>query len=131
MKFTEQEVAKARHLKKRGLSWEPSVGHYVWDEAGIINCESPFHDSVFYILDLKHFLRRAGTVENLKRDLCWLPSWFDSREILRGLGVPADLVVARLQESRALERNLERLCLYQLIEESLVNNQIKKQPADD
>ena len=130
MKFTKQEVATARQLKQLGLPWEPNVGHYVRDEAGIINCESPFGDSVFFILDLKHFLRRAGTIENIKRDLCWLPTWFDARTILHELDVPDDLIVARLQEALALEKGVERLCLYQLIEESLINHP-NIQPIDN
>ena len=98
------------------------MGHYVWDEAGIINCASPFHDLVYYILDLKHFLRRAETIENLQRDLCWLPTWFDARNILRSLGASDEWVFERLQASRALESNKERYCLYLLIEECLVKS---------
>ena len=119
MRFTTKEIALARRLKQLGLPWDPGVGHYVWDESGIIDCESPFHDSVYFILDLRHFLRKAETVENLKRDLCWLPCWLDAREILRQLGVADELVSTRLRESAALETGEERLCLYHLIEEGL------------
>jgi hypothetical protein len=68
MKFTPAEIELARRLKQLGLAWTPSVGHFVWDETGLINCTSPFHDYVYFILDLKHFLRRAGTIERLQQD---------------------------------------------------------------
>jgi hypothetical protein len=120
MKFTDDEILLARNLKKLGLHWQPSVGHYVWDEADIIKCESPFHDMVFYILDLKHFLRRAKTIEKLQESLCWLPTWFDARQILSDAGVSAAEIADCLRKERAIENGTERLVLYQMIEESLV-----------
>ena len=119
MKFTKAEITKARQLKQLGLDWAPGTGSYVWDEAGIINCESPFHDLVYYILDIKHFLRRADSIEQLQRDLCWLPTWFDARQILDGFEVSADEILARLQADNAFAEQNERLCLYQMIEEVL------------
>ena len=120
MKFTNAEIEKAQRLKRMGLEWWPAVGHYVWDEADLIKCESPFHDMVFFILDLKHFFRRADSVEQLQRDLCWLPTWYDARQILAKMGVTDETIATRLKESQAIENNLERLCLYELIEESLL-----------
>lgn len=120
-KFTSEEVELARKLKRLGLAWTPQVGHYVWDETGIINCPSPFHDMVYFILDLKHFLRRAETVERLQQELCWLPSWEQARELLRAHGVADSTVAQRLHERQALLKGEERLCLYQLLEEALVS----------
>ena len=94
MKFTDAEIEKALRLKRLGLPWTPSVGHYVWDETDLIKCESPFHDMVFYILDLKHFFRRADSLEQLQRDLCWLPTWFDARQILAQMGVNTKISLA-------------------------------------
>jgi hypothetical protein len=119
MKFTPAEIRQAQKLKQLGLSWQPAPGQYVWDEAGIIGCESPFHDLVFYILDLKHFLRRAGTIANMQRDLCWLPVWYDARQILRDLAVSDHAVAERLVSEKALSSGSERLCLYRMIEEAL------------
>lgn len=120
MKFTSEEIGLARRLKQLGLPWTPSVGHYVWDEADIIKCESPFHDMVFYILDLKHFLRRADTIEQLREDLCWLPTWYDARQILASLSVPPNQITERLRATSAFENRTERLELYRLIERALV-----------
>lgn len=123
MKFTKEEIVTAQRIKEKGLYWEPTVGHFVWDQADLIKCESPFHDMVFYILDLKHFLRRSKTVERLQQDLCWLPTWYDARQILRQRGVTDAEVQQRLSAENAIERGSERLCLYQMIERSLGSNE--------
>ncbi len=120
MKFTSAEIELARRLKQLGLGWTPSVGHYVWDEAGLIECSSPFHDHVYFILDLRHFLRRAGTVERLQRDLCWLPTWEQVRDLLRQSGVSDAEVNRRLLASNAIEAMNERICLYELLAERLL-----------
>ncbi len=120
MKFTQTEIELARRLKQLGLGWTPSVGHFVWDESGLIECSSPFHDHVYFILDLKHFLRRAGTIERLQQDLCWLPTWEQSRELLRQAGVAEAEVARRLVASGAIESGNERICLYEMLAEQLV-----------
>ena len=119
MKFTKEEIELARKLKQQGLDWQPSVGHFVWDEADIVKCEFPFHDMVFFILDVKHFLRRAETIENLQRDLCWLPTWYQAREVLSENAVSTERIIEKLRVERAIENGTERYCLYELIEECL------------
>jgi hypothetical protein len=119
MKFTPAEIELARRMKRLGLAWTPSVGHYIWDEAGLINCVSPFHDHVYFILDLKHFLRRSGTIERLQQDLCWLPTWEQAREWLRQAGQSDAEVSQRLFGNRALEAGSERQSLYELLLERL------------
>ena len=119
MKFTSEEINLARRLKKLGLSWQPAVGHYVWDEVALIDCESPFHDRVFYILDMKHFLRRAKSIENLRHSLCWLPTWFDCRQILARQGVSESAIAGHLASRSGIENQSERICLYELIEKTL------------
>ena len=131
MKFTAPEITKALELKRLGLDWTPGTGCYVWDEAGIIQCESPFHDLVYYILDLKHFLRRADSVEQLKRDLCWLPTWYDARRILQERGVTQDAIIRRLQVDQAIENGTERMSLYQMIEENLKTSETVSPKSND
>lgn len=127
MRFTPAEIELARKAKQLGLNWTPQVGQYVWDEQGLIECSSPFHDQVFFILDLKHFLRRAGTIERLQQDLCWLPAWEQLRGLLRELGATDAEVELRLRECKALESGNERLCLYELLTERLA----ERSAADD
>lgn len=131
MKFTAPEITKALELKHLGLDWTPGTGCYVWDEAGIIQCESPFHDLVYYILDIKHFLRRADSVEQLKRDLCWLPTWYDARRILQERGVTQDAIIRRLQVDQAIENGTERMSLYQMIEENLKTSETVSPKSND
>ncbi|MEZ6137634.1 MAG: hypothetical protein R3C53_22330 [Pirellulaceae bacterium] len=118
-KFCPEELDLAQLFKAYGLDWTPAVGHYVLDQSGLIGSESPFQDGVYFILDLKHFLRRSITIEAMKASLCWLPDWQDARAILDGLGVPPDVVAQRLQESQAILSGSERLELYRLIEDRL------------
>jgi hypothetical protein len=119
VQFSSDEVQHARELKLLGLPWKPHAGHYVWDDAGLIDCPSPFHDRVYFILDLKHFLRRAGTVESLTQALIWLPTWHNAREILSSLGVSHESVAQRLEASNAIADGCELAMLYRMIAEQL------------
>ncbi len=121
-KFSSEEIELAQLFKAYGLDWQPAPGHYVLDQSELIDCPSPFQGRVFFILDLKHFLKRSGTLEELKQRVCWLPDWDDARQILRDLDVEPSLIVSRLQASRAMERGTERLELYRMIEESLTGS---------
>jgi hypothetical protein len=119
MRFSEDEILLALELCMLGLPWEPQPGHYVWDADGLIDCPSPFHDRVYFILDLKHFLRRAGTLEELKAALVWLPTWHDARNILESLGVSHAEVACRLEEYDAIEQQIELATLYRMIADQL------------
>ncbi len=117
--FTSEELELAQELKSRGLEWTPVPGHYVLDQSDLIECESPFQSRIFFILDLKHFLRRSGTIEALKEKVCWLPTWEQTREILRGLSVTDQSIANHLYETKAIEAGTERLELYRLIQEHM------------
>lgn len=119
MKFSQSELELAQLLKAYGLEWTPQCGQYVLDQSGLIEQESPFQPNVFFILDLKHFLRRAGTLEELKQRMCWLPDWQDARQLLQTMGVTSADVRRRLLDSQALENQTERLELYRLLEEHM------------
>jgi hypothetical protein len=119
MHFSDRVIEGAKRLRGLGLAWEPRPGHYVWDERGLIEKPSPFQDRVYFILDLKHFLRRAGTMEALKESLVWLPTWHDAREILHQLGISDAFVASRLASKGAIESRDELIVLYDLIAEQL------------
>lgn len=119
MTFSGEEISTARMMRDSGLGWEPAVGHFVFDETALIELPSPFQPSVFFILDMKHFLRRSGDVETLKKRMFWLPAWSDAREIARRLEIADHVVRDRLISERAIERGKERLVLYKLILENL------------
>ena len=119
MRFPSSLIERAKTLRKLGLEWEPQVGHYVFDGQSLIEKSSPFQPGVYYILDLKHFLRRAGTIDALKVSFVWLPTWHDARNILRELNVSDAFVADRLTSERAIERGDELMLLYDLIAERL------------
>jgi hypothetical protein len=119
MRFTTALIDRAKALRTLGLAWDPKPGHYVWDENALIEKPSPFQEGVYFILDLKHFLRRAGTLETLKDSLVWLPTWHDARDILLTLGVSDADVASRLVSEKAIESREELTVLYDLIAERL------------
>ncbi|MEM9586492.1 MAG: hypothetical protein AAGA03_04360 [Planctomycetota bacterium] len=115
MKFTRQQIKLAQRLKEAGMPWDPQPGHFVWDGESLIEHDSPFHDRVFFILDLKHFLRRSETIENLIKKCCWLPDWFHARQLLRDRGVTDQEIQHHLEKSRAIESGTELDELYKLL----------------
>jgi hypothetical protein len=119
MVFSGEEIALARRMRDEGLCWKPAVGHYVFDETGLIEAPSPFQPRVYFILDMKHFLRRAGDVENLKSSVFWLPQWHQARALARELGISDEVLAERLIAERALESQSELLLLYRLIRGAL------------
>lgn len=117
--FDDDIIDLARRLKRLGLSWEPRPGHYVYDETGLIEPPSPFRERVYFILDLKHFLRRTGTLEELKARFTWLPTWEDARNLSADLGIANEETAERLRAARSVENRRELADLLQWIGEEL------------
>jgi hypothetical protein len=121
-KFSDEELELAQLFKAYGLDWKPAPGQYVLDQGQLIEAPSPFQERVFFILDLRHFLRRSGTLDGLKERLCWLPTFEDARALLRDFGVSNSEVARRLCETGALASGSERLELYRMIEDCLTGD---------
>lgn len=119
MTFTDDEISLARKMRDQGLPWEPTVGQYVFDETAMIDAPSPFQHRVYFILDMKHFLRRSGDVATLKARMFWLPQWHQARALGRGLGITDTRLAERLVAERALESQSELRFLYELLVEAL------------
>lgn len=119
--FTQQEIDIARRLKAAGLGWEPEPGHFVFDEDNVVEAPSPFLENVYFILDLKHFLRRAGTVDDLRRRMCWLPTWEQARALLEANGVDSLTLIETLRDRHALETGVERLVAYEMLLDALAS----------
>ncbi len=117
--FTNEQIDLARRLKQAGLEWQPRPGHYVYDEAGMIEPPSPFQERVYFILDLKHFLRRSGTIDELKRGMTWLPLWHQAREIASRVEIDDATITSRLSAADAFVQRRELDLLYTLILERL------------
>lgn len=118
-RFSPEEIQLAHELKSAGLPWLPMPGQFVWDEEPLIKHDSPFHDRVFFILDLKHFLRRSGTIERLIESMVWLPTWEQCRELLADRGVGSSVVRSHLDSTNALDSGNERLELYRMLLKTL------------
>jgi hypothetical protein len=131
MHFSTALIDRAKTLRSLGLAWDPKPGHYVWDENALIEKPSPFQEGVYFILDLKHFLRRSGTLEAIKESLVWLPTWHDARDILQTLGIlDADVARRRVSE-KAIESRDELTVLYDLIAKQLTCGQLRLEGLGD
>lgn len=115
MRFSDEEIRVAKQLRRQGLSWEPMAGHYVYDETGFCKQPSPFQEKVYFILNYGYFMKTVGGVERFKEIMIWLPTWYDTRQILEAWQVSHQEIGEWLREQGALERGQERLALYKLI----------------
>ena len=115
MSFTQPEIDLAHTLKADGLPWTPTVGHYVWDREHLIKHDSPFGGRIYFILELKHFLRRAESMAHLTESMVWLPTWEQARGRLRDAGISDADVSRHLQTSDAIASGNERIELYRLL----------------
>jgi hypothetical protein len=118
-RFSRQAIELAGQLKRRGLCWEPQAGHFVWDEDGVLPHDSPFQPRVFFILDLRHFLRYAGSLEALQQRMRWLPAWYDARRWLAAAGVRSGEVAERLTATDAVRAGRELEALYEMMLERI------------
>lgn len=105
----------AKRLKETGLVWHPHVGCFVWDELAGIGAPSPFPDRIYFILNLGHFLRRFGTVENMVDKLVWLPTWHQARLICLGMGIDSSEIWEALCSAGVEDAGNELLLIYNLI----------------
>ena len=123
MKFDSREIELAKELKTCGMPWVPEVGHYVWDEFNEIDCESPFHGRLFFILNMSPFERSLGSIESMQSKLVWLPTWKQARTLLDARGVSNEDVQKRLVSTRALAEGRELAVLYEMLLESVIEEQ--------
>ena len=119
----------AKGLKEAGLLWRPHVGCFVWDELEIIKPPSPFPERIYFVLNLGHFHRRFGTVENMVEKLVWLPTWHQARLIYKEMGTAESGAWDEVCASMAGPPGRELLVMYKLILEKLEEQQRKEVDA--
>ena len=109
--FDQRHCELAADLRDAGLPWTPHVGCFVWDRDRFIQVSSPFPNRIYFILNMGHFLRLLGTVGDMKRQLIWLPTWYQARLLCAQLGVTDDKIHAsRMNEGvRKVEDELTEL----------------------
>jgi hypothetical protein len=129
MPFGRDHRLAAKRLKEEGLLWRPQVGCFVWDEMAVIEVPSPFPDRIYFILNLGHFLRGFGTVENMVDKLVWLPTWHQARLICQGMGIDSPEIREALCSAGVENVDHELLLIYNLILERLEEQQRKEVDA--
>ncbi|MEO1614829.1 MAG: hypothetical protein AAFV88_03205 [Planctomycetota bacterium] len=115
MQFSERLIELAIQIKSSGVTWNPRPGHYVLDRHSIVERESPFQTGVYFVLNYPHFVKLAGGEDAFREKLVWLPTFEQTRELLRSLGVSNQdqQQWLRRQDAFTSERELESL--YELV----------------
>ena len=113
--FDLQHCQAAAQLKERGLSWNPHVGCFVWDPHEIIEVSSPFPNRIYFILNLGHFLRIFGSLEEISKKLVWLPTYHQARLLCDQIGVDQGEVAEVFSSSESVRNGDELLVLYEMI----------------
>ena len=117
--FSDRQIELAQRFKAAGISWEPRVGHYVYDAGHAVEPTSPFQDHVYFLLNYDCFMRKVGGLERFKQIMTWLPTWGDARELLEQLGMPSSEVQAELLLRNAIVNGDELTVLYELVAQRL------------
>jgi hypothetical protein len=104
----------AKQLKLAGLKWQPHVGCFVWDEGGKIRVPSPFPENIYFILNLGHFVRLLGSIEDVANDMIWLPTWHQARIICKEFEI-SDQIVYDIILADKSDGSIDILQLYGII----------------
>ena len=119
--FDERHCRLAVSLKEAGLPWNPHVGCFVYDPVQHIEVPSPFPNRIYFILNLGHFLRLLGTVDDVRKQLIWLPTWHQARLLCTQVGLNDGAVSGLWQAGRAMGAGDDLLALYELLLKALEN----------
>jgi nitroimidazol reductase NimA-like FMN-containing flavoprotein (pyridoxamine 5'-phosphate oxidase superfamily) len=129
--FNREHYHLAARMKEAGLPWEPQVGCFVWDREGRIEAGSPFGDGVYFILDLKPFLRKLDTTNTMSKALVWLPDWHQALWICEHLGIDDDAITSVSVGINPTDAGEILLGLYNLILMALERTKKLHAPVDD
>ena len=113
--FDLRHCKAAALLNDRGLTWTPHVGCFVWDPDEIMEVTSPFPSRIYFILNLGHFLRIFGSLEEISRKLVWLPTYHQARLLCDQVGADQEEVSAVLASAASIRAGDELLVLYKMI----------------
>lgn len=113
--FDLRHCQAAAQPKERGLSWTPHVGCFVWDPHEIIEVSSPFPGRIYFILNVGHFLRIFGSLEEISKKLVWLPTYHQARLLCEQVGVAQEEISAVLASAENIRAGNELLLLYKMI----------------
>ncbi len=117
--FDLRHCKAAAQLKEIGLPWTPHVGCFVWDPDEIIEVTSPFPGRIYFILNVGHFLKIFGSLEEISKKLVWLPTYHQARLLCDQVGVDQEEVSAVLASAETIRSGDELLVLYTMIRKRL------------
>lgn len=117
--FDRRHCEAAAQLKTAGLPWRPHVGCFVWDRDKCIAVPSPFPERIYFILNVGHFLKILGSLEDIAAQLIWLPTWHQARLLAQRLALPTPALGALWQAKTAVAPGEELLALYELLLQEL------------
>ena len=87
--FDERILASALRLKYLDMKWQPHAGCFVWDHKGLIQVPSPFPLDIYFILNLHRFESILGSIDRIKSELVWVPTWYQALLLCRMLDIEA------------------------------------------
>ena len=79
--FDNSVLNAAAEMKRLGLPWTPHTGCFVWDPEGRIEAPSPFPFRVYFILSLPRFIGIFGSIDAMREQLVWVPTWYQARQL--------------------------------------------------
>ena len=113
--FDELHCKSAASLREAGLPWKPHVGCFVWDRDEHIEVRSPFPFRVYFILNMGHFLKIFGTVEEIAAKLVWLPTFHQARLLCSQFGLDKEEISEVFRAGRYVEQGDPLHALYELL----------------
>ena len=119
--YRDEEIEIAIRCKPQfDRHWTPAVGHYVYDQSGLVDRPSPFQTGVYFVLNEAYFMTLVGGPDVFKRSMIWLPTWEQTRRLATCFGID-DADVARCCVRDILSQSEERLALYRLIQSTILH----------
>ena len=107
------------------------MGCFVWDREGRIEAGAPFGEGIYFILDLKPFLRRFGTTDTMSKTLVWLPDWHQALWICELLDIEDDAITSVSVGINPTDAGEILLGLYNLILMALERTKELHAPVED
>jgi hypothetical protein len=117
--FEKRHLEMAVRLKNAGLRWWVHVGCFAWDPDGRLAETSPLPNRIYLILNLSYFARALGGIEEISRQLVWLPTWHQTRLLCREHNVSDEAVAAIWSPATPMGPGDELIALYELLLERL------------
>jgi hypothetical protein len=118
--FNETHCRLAGEMKTAGLRWTPQVGHYVWDNTGVINYPSPFPNRIYFVLNIQRFLDIFQTIDSMIGDLVWLPNWHQARDVCKDLQIDDKYIMEKCFRQSGFEKEKDLETIYRIILSALV-----------